>query len=687
MELLALLSNSDDLIIPDVKEALKQYTVYPLKTLEELEELYSNIPLNLFIIDTLSNNQPSIEAFLDRIDDDMVVLITRGKSGPSEMAKLPKSVFECIDAALLKTELVNIIKCALERQRLKSEIRLLKQTQSGKESMPLSPEAERTEAGFPQKEVPPAVYGPDEGPHGRYIHERVIVNFAKMLTASFDMRKLFDHFMDSVLEIARVSKISVMLRDKDGFHVKTNYGLDPYIADNLTLNNNSVLVTSLARTGRIMQKPAAYVDAASPDLIKEMEYLQCSVSFPMIYKGKLIGILNIDNKITEIQFYREELEIIYVLCNYLAAAVKDIDLYHQIWSQKEFTNNILSSMNSGMIAIDINGRVTIFNQQAAEILNLDAAAIIGSELSVLPSPLGDVLHETMVTGTSYKRYEVMVQPMGLPLGINSYRLINEQKTSAGAGIVFSDLSDSKKLEQQSRRVEKLEAVNDFMAKIAHEVRNPLTSIQTYTQLLNDKCFDDELSKFYVSVVSQSINRLDDLIDKLVTFSSSQDYNFKTIDINDFMAEAEYVIRNQLPETHKFFRQAPDKVIFINADTKQLIKAFYYIVMSIVDRTADGAAMTLNCDAAPERNFIELKIRYRGGESADSLKDNCLKPLLDINHLGSELNVPLSLKIIEGHQGHLDIKSEDGINTFIVSLPVTSSRKAEVSIEGGHFSGQ
>lgn len=684
MELLALLSNSDELIIPDVKETLKQYTVYPLKTLEELEELYSNIPLNLFIIDILSNKWSSVEDFLGRIDDDMVVLITREKFGPSERAKLPKSVFECIDAASLKTEIVTIIRRALENQRLKSEIRLLKQTHGGKESMPSSREVEGTETGFSPKDVSPADYGPEAGPHGRYIHERVIVNFAKMLTASFDMRKLFDHFMDSVMEIARVSRISVMLRDKDGFHVKTNYGLDPYIADNLTLHNNSALVTSLARTGRIMQKPAAYVDEASPEIRKEMEYLQCSVSFPMIYKGKLIGILNIDNKITERQFYREELEIIYVLCNYLAAAVKDIDLYHQIWSQKEFTNNILSSMNSGMIAIDINGKVTIFNQQAAEILGLDPAGIIGSDLSVLPSPLGDILNETLVTGRSYKRYEVIVQPMSLPLGINSYRLINEQKAFAGAGIVFSDLSDAKKLEQQSRRVEKLEAVNDFMAKIAHEVRNPLTSIQTYTQLLNDKYVDDELSNFYVSVVSQSINRLDDLIDKLVTFSSSQDYNFKTIDINEFMADAEYSIRNQIPETHKFFRQAAGKDIFINADSKQLTKAIYYIVLSIVDRTPDGAAMTLSCDAAmTDRNFIELKIKYRGGESLDSLKDNGLKPLLDINHLGTELNVPLSLKIIEGHQGRLDIKSEDDINTFIVTLPVIGSRKAEVSIEGGH----
>ena len=68
MELLALLSNNDDLIIPDVKNALKQYTVYPLKTLEELEELYSNIPLNLFLIDSISHKLSSLGDFLNKMD-------------------------------------------------------------------------------------------------------------------------------------------------------------------------------------------------------------------------------------------------------------------------------------------------------------------------------------------------------------------------------------------------------------------------------------------------------------------------------------------------------------------------------------------------------------------------------------------------------------------------------------------
>jgi PAS domain S-box-containing protein len=418
-----------------------------------------------------------------------------------------------------------------------------------------------------------------------------------------------------------------------------------------------------------------------------MDILQCAVSFPMIYKGKLIGIFNIDNKITEEPFYREELEIIYVFCNYLAAAVKDIDLYQQMWYQKEFNKNMLSSMNSGMIAIDNEEKITIFNQYASEILGLNASEMIGRDLRALPSPLGDILYETMVTDNSYRRHEVTVHPTELPIGINSYRLLDEQQNPIGAGIIFSDLSDSRKLEMQNRRAEKLKAVNDLMAKIAHEVRNPLTSIQTYAQLLNEKLADDDMNQFYVDTVQQSIQRLDSLIDKLVTFSSTQDYNFLQVDVNDLLVEASDMIEKNMPDTHKFSKQLLEKVFYINADKKQLAKAIYYLIINVVDRTPDGTFINIITSAEFKDNaFVEIKITYGGEESGKEEEQNLLKPLLDIDHLGKELNVPISDKIIEGHDGSLEIKKEGNVNIFFIRLPILDRRSSRIPIGGGDVSG-
>jgi nitrogen-specific signal transduction histidine kinase len=677
MELLAILSNSNKLIF-NIKGILDKYTVYPLKTLAELEDLNSNIPLNLVLIDTVGLDLPDVRKFLERLDDGMALFLAP-EDNDQLFQNLPRSVIGTISIGESGEKILSSVEDALAKQQLRRRLKLLKQADH--RTLPADPGLKTRRTGRSS--------GFDEPkPAGNLINEKIVFNFARMLTASFDMRKLLDTFMDSVMEIARVSRMSVLLKNKENFHVKSNHGLDPYIAENIRIGKDSALAAWLAKTGRIMHKPVSFLNTTSIDINSEMEALQCSVSFPMIYKGKLIGIFNIDDKVTEEPFYKEELEMIYVLCNYLAAAVKDIDLYHQMWYQKEFTNNILSSMNNGMIAIDRDEKITFFNNQASEILKINSKSMMGKDLRALPYPLGDILLRSMVAGTSYNRHEIEFGSDKLTLGINSYRLEDEHQIPIGAGIIFSDISDSKKLAEQNSRTAKLEAVNDLVAKIAHEVRNPLTSIQTYMQLLSDKLTDDDLQNFYLSTVKDSINKLTGLIDKLVTFSSTQNYNLKLYDINVFINESVEFLSKNIPRTHKLSRTLTDRPLFINVDKRQMIKALYYIISNIIDMTPEGTFIRMGTDRSGQRgSVVEISISFNNSGRNKKSRKVLLKPLLEIEHLGTELNIPISNKIIEGHEGSLDLISERDTDSFIIRLPIVENRDATVSSEGGRVSGQ
>jgi nitrogen-specific signal transduction histidine kinase len=676
MELLALLSNSNKLIF-NIKGILDRYTVYPLKTLAELEDLNSNIPLNLVLIDTAGLDLPDVRKFLERLDDGMALLLVP-EDKDQLLQNLPRSVIGTISVNESGEHMLSAVEDALAKQQLKRRLKLLKHADN--RTLPSEP-------GFKSRRMGRSPGFDESMPTGKLINEKVVVNFARMLTASFDMRKLLDTFMDSVMEIARVSRMSVLLKNKEKFYVKSHHGLDPYIAENIRIRKDSALAARLAKTGRIMHKPVNFLDTSSFDINSEMEALQCSVSFPMIYKGKLIGIFNIDGKVTEEPFYKDELEMIYVLCNYLAAAVKDIDLYHQMWYQKEFTNNILSSMNNGMIAIDRDEKITFFNNQASEILKINPESMLGKDLRALPYPLGDILLRTMVAGTSYNRHEIEFGTDKLSLGINSYRLQDEHQVPIGAGIIFSDISDSRKLAEQNSRTAKLEAVNDLVAKIAHEVRNPLTSIQTYMQLLSDKLTDDDLQNFYLSTVKDSINKLTGLIDKLVTFSSTQNYNLKLYDINVFINESVDFLSKNLPRTHRLSRTLTNKPLFINVDKRQMIKAIYYIISNIIDVTPEGTVIRMGTDRTSQRgSLVEISIDYNNSGMLEKGRKVLLKPLLEIEHLGTELNIPISNKIIEGHEGTLDLISDGDIDSFIIRLPIIENRDAAVSTEGGRIRG-
>lgn len=669
MDLIAILIDREDDLVTRLKGLLRKYTTYPVRSLDELVNLQHNIPVNLLIIDTSSYRFSLLADFINRLDDEKAVILLKEQSDTTPEWELPSSVYGLVNISEIAKELPLMVDSTLEKQRLKHELAFLKRAKKNSTQL-LNSDKDGHAVGV------------------RYLKEKVLINFAKLLTASFDMSKLLSHFMDSVMEITRVNRMSIMLKDKEEFYIKTHYGLDPYLADNLKLKNDSALVSLLTKSGRILEIPSGPDNADSASIRNDMELFRCSFSFPMLHNGKLIGIFNIGDKITAEHFTRDELEIIYMLCNYLASAVKDFDLHNKMWYQEEFTRNILASMNSGMIVIDRDKKISVFNQQAAEIINLNASEMIGSNVSLLPSPLGDILYETMVAGSSYKRFETEVTSSKLPLGITSYRLFDEKRNPIGAGIVFSDLSDSKKLDEERRRAERLEAVNELMSKIAHEVRNPLTSIQTYAQLISEKYGndDDELNNFYKSSVTDSIHRLDDLIDKLVTFSITHDYNFHREDVNTILDESVGYILRHIPKGYKIIKDEIIDNVFIYADRKLFIKAIYFLVISITERSAEGDVITLSARILKGLPSVEIHINYGGDEMTEEERLKLLRPLFEIDILSSELNLPISRKIIEKHKGSLDISTGKDSNAFIIKLPVIDGEAAKISINGGELNG-
>jgi nitrogen-specific signal transduction histidine kinase len=113
----------------------------------------------------------------------------------------------------------------------------------------------------------------------------------------------------------------------------------------------------------------------------------------------------------------------------------------------------------------------------------------------------------------------------------------------------------------------------------------------------------------------------------------------------------------------------------------LIKAIYYLIINVIERVKKDTFITMSAKIVmkdPPR--LRISIEYSGEEITDGEKQNLLKPLLDINSLGTELNIPISYKIIEGHNGSINIESAKGTNTFIIDLPSINRRSLTVPTE-------
>jgi nitrogen-specific signal transduction histidine kinase len=618
MELLALLSDRDN-VITAVKNALTAYTVYPVKSVPQLEELLENSPTALLILDGFIAKPSQVETLMSTKNQKILLLVEDGYDF-NKLSTFP----EAVQIRDIFRELKRTVDRMLENIKLKKEISILSKDRTQKK-----------EARFDNFELPRIV----DSPGNKLLHEQVLLNFAKTLTVHFNLKKLLDHFIDSVMAIIRSNKMSIMLRGKSGFSIKSHIGMDPYFAENLRLTNESSLIKWLSSYGRILTRSQSNKDQLSPSLLKEMELLQSVCSFPMIYKGKLIGVFNIDSKITGDPFYKDELEVIFILCNYLSATIKDIDYYHQIQYQKEFTRNILSNMNSGVITINADERISIFNQRASEVLHMEAIDVVGSDLRRLPSPLGDILYETMVEGKIFTRHETFIKPDNIPIGVSSYRLLSEDKNPMGAVIVFTDLSDLKKLEEEKRKAGNLEAINNLIGKIAHEIKNPLTSIQTFTQLLEEKYKDQEFRKFFSVTVMQSVQQLNNLIDKLVIFSSPLDYRPDIYNINEVIDDVISYVWKDLPAGVKLIKEGLDREHYVTIDKNFFIKALYYLILASAEKSSKDDLILLQTNEDKNKpDSIEIDIKFSGAPLSGEEKEMLLRPLLDIDAFGIELNV-------------------------------------------------
>lgn len=663
MELLALLSDREN-VITAVKNALKTYTVYPVKSLPQLEELLGNVPTGLLMLDGFLAKPSQVETLMSA-KKRKVLLLVEDEYDFNKLSNFP----ETVQVKDIFRELQRTVDRMLESVKLKDEISILHKSRG------------RQVENLNTVTLPQII----DAPGKRLMHEQVLLNFAKTLTVNFNLKKLLDHFMDSVMEIIRSNKMSILLREKNAFRIKSHIGMDPYFAENLKLTSESSLIKWLSGHGRILCRSQNTKDQLSASLVKEMELLQSFCSFPMIYKGKLIGVFNIDSKITGDPFYKEELEVIFILCNYLSATIKDIDYYHQIQYQKEFTRNILANMSSGVITINTEERVSIFNQKASEMLNLEAVDVIGSDLRRLPSPLGDILYETMVEGKVFRRHETLIKPGNIPIGVSSHRILSEDDNAIGAVIVFTDLSDLKKLEEEKRKADNLEAMNNLIGKIAHEIKNPLTSIQTFTQLLEDKYKDEEFRKFFTVTVMQSVQQLNNLIDKLVIFSSPIDYRSDVYSVNDVIDDIIKYVSKDLPAGIQLKKEVLDKDVYVTIDKNFFIKALYYLILTSAEKLSndDSILLQINQDLK-KQDSVEIAVKFIGEPLSDEEREMLLRPLLDIDAFGIELNVPISHKIIEDLHGTLSITSSKEGNALVITLPTT--KKSGTSMKDGHSHG-
>ncbi len=529
--------------------------------------------------------------------------------------------------------------------------------------------------------------------------EKALRELSKALTASFDLERLLNLFVDSVIEVMRISKVSILLLEQGGtYRVKASRGMKPELVAELEFKAEDELPLWLGREGRILRKYEVIGMALDPkyrELERQLEILQCVVSFPLLSKGRLIGFLNLNQKVTGIPFTNDELEVLFTLASHLAVGIQDIFLYHQMHYQKTYSQKILAYMSNGVVTIDKCERITIFNYRAEEILGRRASEMLGKDLRHLPSPLGDFLFETMKTGITRKREEITLFSGKLPLEISTYPLTDEQQNPMGSVILFEDISSRKKLEEERKRADRLNILNELLARMAHEVRNPLVAIRTFTQLLRERYEDLEFRNFFSTTVSQEVEKINTLVEKLIAFVNPLNFQYEFADLRNIVDNSLFLAWEQgLPKDVEIAKSFSNASFVVKADKEQMSKAFSYIILYSMGSMPKGGKLVMGMEEVRKGELPDTmnwvlsmpSVRVSIGDTGRGVPaqdpEKFFDPFRAADGLGMNLGLPLSQKIIEEHGGKIVVFSEVGKgNSFHIYLPcVTEGARSNLSQE-------
>jgi PAS domain S-box-containing protein len=353
-----------------------------------------------------------------------------------------------------------------------------------------------------------------------------------------------------------------------------------------------------------------------------------------------------------------------------------------------YLNNILESLTSGVVAINLKGEITLFNRAAEEILGYKTDEVLGRQYGeVMGKGVGEkmTLSFTLNSRKSHINEEKEVltkEGKKIPLGFSTSLLTDNDNNVLGAVEVFFDLSKLKQLEEEITRVRTLAALGEMAATVAHEVKNPLGGIRGFADLLDRDLEEGDPRKKSVEKIMEGVETLDRIVVSLLNYTKAIRLDFHQIEFISFIDEVikffEIDLAREKRKIH-IVREYPQKTLLCRIDPEQFRQVILNllhiatqampqggkIMVSVNEEEKSIGASQTYLDVPPKAKRIVLKISDTGIGMSKATLDKLFTPFFTTKEHGTGLGLSIVKKIVEAHRGDIKVESELGKGTTVI----------------------
>jgi len=446
------------------------------------------------------------------------------------------------------------------------------------------------------------------------------------------------------------------------------------LAQNLRISMDETpegVLTAVVRNREAVNVLDARSDArVDPVLIQQLG-TEAFALIPLISQDKVVGVLWMDNLFNRRPITEDDIRFLSGFANHVASAIENARLFEQVSMAEAELENIFSSISDMVYFNDKDFTIRKVNKAVVERIGQPEEQIIGRKCYEVFHGMDRPWHKcphtkTVMTGRAYME-EVEDPFLGGAFMVSSSPIFGRGGDLIGTVHISRDISESRRLREQLLRAEKMAALGEMAAKIAHEIRNPLISVGGFARRLEKKLAGSE--KDYATIIVDSVNHLEVILKDILGFVRETPIIVVNGDIVEILEQIISLFAPSFKERGiaivKDYREVS---LQVPVDSNKIREAFTNLITNAEQALQTGGHIRVAISKTDSEAVIEIEDNG-AGMSPDDLK-HIFDPFFTTKISGTGLGLAITQRIVELHGGRIEVKSQMGVGTlFTIYLPL------------------
>jgi PAS domain S-box-containing protein len=515
----------------------------------------------------------------------------------------------------------------------------------------------------------------------RLDYRRTLIEFGRTLTNEVRLEPMLGSVMDRLSQTLLVDRLAIFVEDPmQPGQMRLARSMGVRLAEPLDLGFLAQADRSeFARGPLFFESPRAVREVA--DSVRDtLEQLDLNYFVPCRIREHTVAVLGLGKTVDGDFLSSDDVELVETIAGYVAIALDNSQLYSSLEQKaleiarlKDFSENIVESLNVGVLAVDLEGIVESWNTRMEQLFGVARQEAVGRQLrSLLPQQLAEEVDsrrdQEQVTGIYKQRLHY--QGKTLTLNVSITPLVSKSGERIGRLLLIDDVTQRERMEEQLSQTEKLTSLGLLAAGVAHEVNTPLAVISNYIQMLAKQMPDGDPRQSIIDKIVKQTFRASEIVNNLLNFSRTGAGDVRDVDVNHVLEETLSLMAHPLKSSHiQIVKQLGESLPAVRGSANKLQQVFLNLFLNARDAMPGGGMLEIR--TAAHNGSVEVEIADTGAGIPREHIHRIFDPFFTTkaSGRGTGLGLSVSYGIIKEHAGKIDVRSTPGKGTsFHVEFP-------------------